>query len=154
MRGRIYTIKSVSILVALVTPALAQSGGGYTIVKSTINSGGAKVSGGDYVLSGTVGQHDPGEVTGGDYSLQGGFWPGTASACVTCRLYADVSPIEGDCIVEVGDVLCILAGYAGSGCLHSDIAPCGGDGIIEVSDVLAVLAAYSDNYFCAHPCPP
>lgn len=79
-------------------------------------------------------------------------WP--ASACATCQLYADVSPIDGDCIVEVGDVLCILAGYAGSGCLHADIAPCGGDGIIEVSDVLAVLAAYAGNYACSHPCPP
>jgi hypothetical protein len=65
----------VAVLIALTAAtAFAQSGGGYLIVKSTIDSGGGKVTGSGYVLTGTVGQHDAGPVTGGGYTLTGGFW--------------------------------------------------------------------------------
>ena len=62
------------ILLAYTSACFAQSGGGYVIKKSTIDSGGGTVTGGGYVLNGTVGQHDAGPVSGGDYSLAGGFW--------------------------------------------------------------------------------
>jgi len=58
----------------MAIPAFAQSGGGYNIKKSTIDSGGGTVTGGGYKLSGTVGQHDAGDPTGGEYVLTGGFW--------------------------------------------------------------------------------
>ncbi|MFH1108637.1 MAG: hypothetical protein V1790_05500, partial [Planctomycetota bacterium] len=64
----------VGTLFAAANPALAQSGGGYNIKKSTIDSGGGTVTGGGYKLSGTVGQHDAGDPTGGGYVLTGGFW--------------------------------------------------------------------------------
>lgn len=71
----------------------------------------------------------------------------------TVRIFGDVAPEGGDGIVEVGDVLCVLAGYGDlSLCPDGDIAPCNGDGIIEVSDVLNVLAAYAGNGPCANSC--
>lgn len=72
---------------AALPTASAQSGGGYVIKKSTIDSGGGTVAGGDYVLAGTVGQHDAGPIAGGDYYITGGFWSpapsGTAPDTVT-----------------------------------------------------------------------
>lgn len=66
---------TVAVLIALCTAsALAQSGGGYVIKKSTIDSGGhSNLTGGGYKLGGTVGQHDAGNPTGGGYKLTGGF---------------------------------------------------------------------------------
>ena len=61
---------------ALVSPALAQSGGDYDLSWSTIDGGGGTSSGGDYVLSGTIGQSDAGQMTTYDYHLSGGFWFG------------------------------------------------------------------------------
>ena len=64
------------ILWAFAT-ANAQSGGGYLIKKSTIDSGGGTVTGGAYRLSGTVGQHDAGPISGGNYLLR--IWSKTTS---------------------------------------------------------------------------
>jgi len=70
----------------------------------------------------------------------------------TCRLYADVVP---DCIVELADVLRMLAGYADPlSYPETDVAPCGGDGLTELADILALLNAYAGTYLCPHPCPP
>lgn len=65
---------------AVQPPASAQSGGGYTIKKSTIDSGGGTIAGGDYILTGTAGQHDATPVAGGDYFITGGFWSPAPSA--------------------------------------------------------------------------
>ncbi len=57
--------------------ALAQTGGGYDLTWSTVDSGGYTWSeGGGYALGGTVGQPDAGALTGGGYALSGGFWGG------------------------------------------------------------------------------
>ncbi|OAN47066.1 hypothetical protein A6A03_10595 [Chloroflexus islandicus] len=71
---------------ASVTPvAQAQSGGGYDVSWSTIDSGGATLStGGSYALGGTIGQPDGGVLSGGGYTLTGGFWGGVSS---TARLF-------------------------------------------------------------------
>ena len=74
--------------------ASAQSGGGYVIKKSTIDSGGGTVSGGDYVLTGTVGQHDAGPVSGGEYTLTGGFWSPAPSAVAPDPVTPDPSGID------------------------------------------------------------
>jgi hypothetical protein len=64
-------------LLALVSSALAQSGGDYELTWSTVDGGGCMFStGGGYSLGGTVGQPDAGLLTGGDYNLGGGFWAG------------------------------------------------------------------------------
>jgi len=61
--------------------AFAQSGGGYLIKKSTIDSGGYTYhTGGGYKLGGTVGQHDAGPLSGGGYLLTGGFWSPAVSS--------------------------------------------------------------------------
>ncbi len=62
------------VLLALVVPALAQSGGGYDLTWSTIDGGGGELSGGDYSLAGTIGQPEPGALSGGGYYAEGGFW--------------------------------------------------------------------------------
>ncbi len=73
---------TVAVLIAFcAASAFAQSGGGYNIKKSTIDSGGhSNLSGGTYKLGGTVGQHDAGPLSGGGYLLTGGFWSPTVAA--------------------------------------------------------------------------
>ncbi|MCX6026041.1 MAG: hypothetical protein NTY23_07275 [Chloroflexi bacterium] len=61
-------------LLALVVPALAQSGGGYELTWSTIDGGGGASTGGDYSLAGTIGQPDAGQMSSGSYEVGGGFW--------------------------------------------------------------------------------
>ncbi|HLF27768.1 MAG TPA: hypothetical protein VJG32_15650 [Anaerolineae bacterium] len=56
--------------------ALAQTGGGYTLTRSVISSGGGELTGGSYTLAGTIGQPDAGALTGGQYTLGGGLWSG------------------------------------------------------------------------------
>lgn len=54
----------------------AQSGGGFEITNSTINSGGSS-SGGQFELVGTIGQYDAGgAMSAGSFELTGGFWSG------------------------------------------------------------------------------
>jgi hypothetical protein len=66
----------VSILLLTLSAAQvsAQSGGGYDLTWSTIESGGATSNGGGFALTGTIGQADAGSLSGGTYSLYGGFW--------------------------------------------------------------------------------
>ena len=60
----------------LLSPAFGQSGGDYTLTRSTIDGGGGVSSGGAYILRGTIGQPDAAWSSGGQYELLGGFWPG------------------------------------------------------------------------------
>jgi hypothetical protein len=62
-------------------PALAQDGGEYSIVRSTISSGGGTSSGGQYTLTGTIGQPVTTSSGAGNYHVQGGFWPGKVPVC-------------------------------------------------------------------------
>ena len=80
-RLRLFSVIAVVVLavglVAAVTAAHAQTGGGYNLTWSTVDGGGTS-TGGDYTLSGTAGQPDAGTMTGGDFALGGGFWTGLA----------------------------------------------------------------------------
>ena len=76
-RSRLHV--GVSTFFCFCVSAFAQSGGGYVITKSTIDSGGHSNLtdvGGAYILGGTVGQHDAAVLAdvGGAYKLSGGFW--------------------------------------------------------------------------------
>jgi hypothetical protein len=94
----------------------------------------------------------------GGYSVRGASCDGTPlgdSGSAFLWAWADAT---NDGIVEIGDVLCILAVYAdrdfteGNCSFYSaNIAPCDIDDMVEMSDLLAVLAAYSNP---ANPCPP
>ncbi len=61
-------------LLAAAPTATAQSGGGYDLTWSTVDSGGGQSSGGGYTLIGTIGQADAGAQSGGSYAVAGGFW--------------------------------------------------------------------------------
>ena len=53
-------------LLAVVLPALAQSGGGYNLSWNTMDGGGATFStGGSYQVGGTIAQPDAGQQSGG-----------------------------------------------------------------------------------------
>ena len=79
---------ALALLLAPVTLAAAQSGGGpstllgtdYDLTWNTIDSGGGASLGGGYTLNGTAGQPDAGgPLSGGGYTLIGGFWSGAAA---------------------------------------------------------------------------
>ncbi len=75
-------------LLLAASTVLAQSGGGFDLTWSTVDSGGYTFStGGGYSLGGTAGQPDAGVMEGGVYTLAGGFWPGGAQVTLEQRLY-------------------------------------------------------------------
>ncbi len=62
------------VLIFWISYLGAQSGGIYSIKKSSINSGGSTSSGAEYSVQGIVGQSDASEdQTGGDFTVGGGF---------------------------------------------------------------------------------
>ena len=69
-------ILAAGLLLLLVLPALAQTGGGYDLSWHTVDGGGGTSGGSGYTLAGTIGQPDAGQMTGGEYALVGGFWSG------------------------------------------------------------------------------
>jgi hypothetical protein len=77
--------------------------------------------------------------------------------CISCQLHGDVAPVgppAGNCIVNLDDILCLLAGFANAAnCRSGDIAPCGGNGIINLDDILSGLGAFAGSYACPPPCP-
>jgi hypothetical protein len=81
-----YAVLFVALLVLPVL-AQAQSGGGYDLTWSTIDSGGGSSTGGAYTLDGTIGQADAGSLSGGGYTFSGGFWVGTVAATMDYRVY-------------------------------------------------------------------
>lgn len=80
------------VSIAIVSVALAQSGGGYTVRRHTIDGGGERMTGANgLVLTGTVGQPDAGVATSGvnGYALTGGFWPAGIAVERPDALFAD-----------------------------------------------------------------
>ena len=98
----------------MIVPALAQTGGDYEIIWSTIDGGGGTSSGGPYTLTGTIGQPDAAWSSGGDYELLGGFWPGGPLCTVEFDDFArfaelwligDTSgDLDGDSDIDFGDL--------------------------------------------------
>jgi hypothetical protein len=78
----------LAIYLLTSVPALAQSGGSYTLNWSTINGGGGVISGGQYTLIGTMGQINVGLSGGGGYDLLGGFLPGEPLCSVDFEHFA------------------------------------------------------------------
>lgn len=71
-------VTAQAIGLALMPAAItaAQSGGGFTVTRSTIDGGGVTSVGGDFAVRGSIGQHDASAVvsTGGEFAIAGGFW--------------------------------------------------------------------------------
>jgi hypothetical protein len=74
-------------IAAIVSIAVAQTGGGYDVSWSTIDSGGDAASGGGYTLDHTLGQFDAGVQSDGGYTVEGGFWQ---SANVNYRVFLPI----------------------------------------------------------------
>jgi hypothetical protein len=71
----------LGLALAATVPLHAQSGGIYTLTRSTIDAGGGRSTGGVYDLHGTIGQHDASApLAGGNLVLQPGFWASTTPA--------------------------------------------------------------------------
>lgn len=65
----------VVMIICSVQFASAQSGGEFTIIKSTIDAGGGESQGGEFKINGTIGQADASaKISGGEFSLTGGYW--------------------------------------------------------------------------------
>jgi hypothetical protein len=100
-----------------VSPALAQTGGGYDLTWSTIDCGGSTggSGGGTFNVSGTIGQPDAGTMSSGPFVVIGGFWSVTAP--VPCYPNCDSSTIIP--ILNVQDFTCFLARF-GNGDLYAN----------------------------------
>jgi hypothetical protein len=143
-------VRSVA-LVALVLAAkvgLAQSGGVYTIVTSTIDGGGAMFStGGVYSVGSTIGQPDASAASalnGGVYHVTGGFWSFAAAG----GLRGDV---DASGVVNVADVFYLINALFAGG--PPPAGTCQGDvdnnGSVTVADVFFLI-----NYlFAGGPAP-
>ena len=68
-------LTAILLCMMLGASAFGQSGGPYSIVRSTIDGGGGQSSGEPYVLTGTIGQHDAAQSAGGSFEVLGGFLP-------------------------------------------------------------------------------
>ncbi|MEK6676728.1 MAG: hypothetical protein AABZ47_13880 [Planctomycetota bacterium] len=81
-----------------------------------------------------------------------------SDGCVHDRIvsiYGDVFPPEGDGIVDLDDLLCVLVGISiNEKCPGGDISPCVGDGIIDADDLLAIFGVYLGEPLCPDRCPP
>lgn len=61
--------------------------------------------------------------------------------------------LNGDQIVNLDDILCMLAAFTGDyacsdGLANADIAPCGGNGTVNLDDLLAVMRAFAGEEIC------
>jgi hypothetical protein len=83
---------TLSALLLVSLPVLAQSGGGYDLSWSTVDGGGHTFSaGGSYTLGGSLGQPDAGLLSGGVYVLGGGFWSGGAQSAAAHTLFLPIA---------------------------------------------------------------
>ena len=72
---------ALGLVAALLASApRAQSGGGYVIVKSTIDAGAGTVAAGPYRVRSTIGQSDAHYSAGNSFALRGGFWAAPTSS--------------------------------------------------------------------------
>lgn len=72
---------------------------------------------------------------------------------ITPGMSAIPGDINGDDIVNLDDILCVLAAFSGNyacsgGLPNADIAPCEGNGLITLDDILAILRAFSGEHLC------
>jgi hypothetical protein len=73
-------IISIALALLAVSIAAAQTGAGYDLTWSTIDSGGYTFStGGAYSLGGTIGQPEAAVMSGSAYTVSGGFWFGSTA---------------------------------------------------------------------------
>jgi len=76
MTARRRSLFFVSLGLGMAMLAGAQSGGPYSIPRSSVDSGGGRSSGGPFSVTGIIGQPDASveSASGGVFSLTGGFY--------------------------------------------------------------------------------
>ncbi|MAY74509.1 MAG: hypothetical protein CMJ31_07370 [Phycisphaerae bacterium] len=137
------TIKLIShvaaaiLLGAAVGPAAAQlSGGSLTITRTTIDTGGSRMTGGRFVLTASIGQHDAAEpLSSGRISNQPGFW-GSFPSIEPCSP-ADLAEPYGT--VDIADVVRFLQLFGASDPASDVAAPMG---VYDIADVVAFLQLF------------
>jgi hypothetical protein len=113
----------------------------------TVDAGGGVMAGNGFVLTGTVGQMDAaqpmvGVSGGGDIiAFSAGFWQGVAPF-TECP--ADVSPLGGNGVVDIDDLLLVIAAWGTSNPQFDIVSPGspGATPVIDMDDLLAVIAAW------------
>lgn len=151
MRGFYSSITLAMVAMGYCTNSFAQSGGGYDLTWSTIDSGGGTSTGGTYSLAGTVGQPDAGTLSGGSYSLDGGFWAGAIDTPVTgCPCITVVDCRNTSCADDNG---CNHATCSAGVCVftcerYGDVQPPGGNSIVNLDDILCMLGGFANFGSC------
>ena len=96
---------------------------------------------------------------------------GAPLLCGNCKLHGDVFPFDegdpdsnpGNCVVDIDDLIVILAAFAVSPDPCPDLPdtvnlfPCGQaceDGVADIDEVTSILSAFAGNYDCPHQCYP
>lgn len=116
--------------------ALAQTGGGFDLSWSTIDSGGGASTSSTFSLAGTAGQPDASQtLTSSSFSLNGGFWPGAAEAD-PCA-----ADLNGDGLVDGADLGLMLQAWDPAG-PTSDPADLNGDGAVDGADLGLLLQGW------------
>ena len=111
----------------------------------TIDHGGGISAAGGYDMHGTIGQLDAspaltGSGGGGTFSMSPGYWPGVEPEPL-CP--ADIAPAGiGDGVVNIMDLLAVVAAWGQSGPPGSIPADVNDDGSVNILDLLAVVAAW------------
>jgi hypothetical protein len=113
----------------------------------TVDAGGGVMAGNGFVLTGTVGQMDAappmvGVSGGGDnIAFSAGFWQGVAPF-TECP--ADVSPLGGNGVVDIDDLLLVIAAWGTNNPQFDIVSPGvpGATPVIDMDDLLAVIAAW------------
>lgn len=78
------------LICLFATVVLAQSGSGFSLIWSTLPSGGGSSAGGAYTIQGAIGQHDVDgpSLRGGKFAMRSGFWaPPEAPAATAQETY-------------------------------------------------------------------
>ena len=137
----------VAMMLFIIATAVAAEGliPAYDQNWFTIDHGGGISAAGGYDLHGTIGQMDASPtLTGGGpgavFSISPGYWPGVEPQPL-CP--ADISPsITGDGMVNIQDLLAVVAAWGQSGPPGTIPADVNDDGVVNILDLLAVVAAW------------
>ncbi len=126
-------------VLAPLSAAWAQSGGGFDVSWNTIDGGGGVSSGGGFSISGTAGQPDAGPaMTGGSFIVAGGFW--AAPAAPPCYANCDASTVPP--ILNVNDFNCFLNRFTAAdpyaNCDGSTTPP-----VLNVNDFICFLNRFA-----------
>ena len=96
MKNKYLVFCLISLILSMLMPIFAQSGGTFVIQKSVIAGGGGNSTGAAFVLDGTIAEAVAGATSsGGVFQLGGGFWGGGATASTSVTVSGRVLTSDG-----------------------------------------------------------